>query len=301
MRISTRPLSRERPGFTLIELLVIVAIIGLLICLILPAVQQAREAGRRIHCQNNLHQFGLGLHNYDSTFNCFPPPSLGSFSIHARLLAYMEQTSHYNALNFNRSTTSAANETVQDQTISTFLCPSDFATSYGVGRTNYAGNSTGAYRKDSPIGAFADPLLNRPRDFGDGLSQTAAMAEWVLSVPGETSAGSQTRSFELQPGMHPFAESFDSFASRCDSLNPNLAKPWTLQGRWWIEGVEPSTLYNHYLSINHKSCTNAETITGGVWTSGSRHPGGASALFADGHVSFIKEGVSRSVCRAIAP
>lgn len=299
MNNSTRRAVRRQSGFTLIELLVVVAIIGLLICLILPAVQQAREAGRRIYCQNNLHQFGIGIHNYDSTSNCLPPPSLGMFSIHARLMAYMEQTSHYNALNFERSTSSAANQTVQNQAISIFLCPSDFGDSYGVGRTNYAGNFTGAYRKDSPVGAFIDPLLNRPRDFGDGLSQTAAMAEWVLSVPGETSTHAQTRSFELQPGIHPLSESFESFASRCNSLNPNLAKPWTLQGRWWIEGAEPSTLYNHYLAINQKSCTNASSITSGVWTSGSRHPGGALVLFADGHVSFVKESVNLMVWRAI--
>src|SRR5215210_4645960 len=108
--------TKPRSGFTLIELLVVIAIIGVLIALLLPAVQAAREAARRIQCTNNLKQLGLGLHNYHSANETFPPggsrnpydppnktdgsPSWSSWSAHALLLPYLEQKPLYDAANF---------------------------------------------------------------------------------------------------------------------------------------------------------------------------------------------------------
>jgi len=98
MRFSKRSL-----GFTLIELLVVIAIIGVLIALLLPAVQQAREAARRSQCTNNLKQVGLALHNYNDTFKCFPRGNFSNlfWTAQAMLLPYMENGNEYDKMNFN--------------------------------------------------------------------------------------------------------------------------------------------------------------------------------------------------------
>src|SRR5262245_1019233 len=110
---SARPYPRRRGrGFTLIEVLVVIAIIGLLIALLLPAVQAAREAARRLQCQNNLKQIGLALANYESSKGCYPfgvggggpigsdPGSVSRWSAHSQLLPELEQGTVFNALNF---------------------------------------------------------------------------------------------------------------------------------------------------------------------------------------------------------
>jgi prepilin-type N-terminal cleavage/methylation domain-containing protein/prepilin-type processing-associated H-X9-DG protein len=165
--MTLRPyLARRRPrGFTLIELLVVIAIIGVLIALLLPAVQAAREAARRAQCTNNLKQIGLGLHNYHSTHGSFPPGGCavtpigggvrtsgwGAWSAQSMLLPYMEQQAVYYTCNFNVPNMSnqnegqGANSTGTTTVLNTFLCPS--ATAFpgnmggNFGNRNYPGNS----------------------------------------------------------------------------------------------------------------------------------------------------------------
>ncbi len=131
----------RRGGFTLIELLVVIAIIAVLIALLLPAVQQAREAARRTQCVNNLKQLGLALFNYESSNGCLPPAGQssnysvsppqnqyvdGAYSVFPRILTYLDQGNVYNSINFSLdyNDLTGANYTAASTVINVFLCPS---------------------------------------------------------------------------------------------------------------------------------------------------------------------------------
>ena len=128
---------RPRRGFTLIELLVVIAIIGVLIALLLPAVQAAREAARRVQCTNNLKQLALAAQSYHDANGCFPgnsytgqffnPPNkyYENFSAFVRMLPYFEQAPMYNATNFNLTSGNWENATICGVQVASLLCPSD--------------------------------------------------------------------------------------------------------------------------------------------------------------------------------
>ena len=135
--------SRKRIGFTLVELLVVIAIIGILVALLLPAVQAAREAARRMSCGNNLKQIGLSCHNYHDTYKTFPPgnitpgnccgtPSAATWTLF--ILPFLEQQPLHDRYNFNlwndarpgrRGLTGGPNAAVCMTFVKTFICPSD--------------------------------------------------------------------------------------------------------------------------------------------------------------------------------
>jgi len=126
-----------KPGFTLVELLVVIAIIGVLVALLLPAVQAAREAARRTQCRNNLKQMGLSLHNYESAYQQFPglgASSQTSFSVQARLLPYVEQANLQDLIDFDQPLMlgsggsqylNPAQTAAAATSVSLLLCPSD--------------------------------------------------------------------------------------------------------------------------------------------------------------------------------
>ncbi len=304
--------ARIRRGFTLIELLVIVAIIGLLLALLLPAVQAAREAARRGSCLNNLRQFGIALASYEANTRAFPAgQNGGGYSLHAMLLPTMEQANLYNSLNFNLPRFESSritdpkgpNQTALRIRLSSFLCPSDTSATT-EGRTNYPGSSGyGSLFTATTAGVFPENTLYRgpasvsPRDVTDGLSQTAAMTEWAL---GEDPIRDPVASvYNTSETFDP--SEFDQLVAECRDLPSDTAE-LSLIGKsgQWIHGGYPDTLFNSDLIINQHSCTSGGSFNYGIWTAGSRHPGGANVLFLDGRVQFVRDKITLSIWRALS-
>jgi prepilin-type N-terminal cleavage/methylation domain-containing protein len=130
------------PGFTLVELLVVIAIIGVLVALLLPAVQAAREAARRSHCVNNLHQIALAIHNYESSFGTLPhgtPYPVGGFyaTWSALVLPYLEEQTAYDRFDFtkpmwDRAGTPNNEQVASETTLTVYVCPTDEESSQPV-------------------------------------------------------------------------------------------------------------------------------------------------------------------------
>jgi len=284
-------MERQRPrrgAFTLVELLVVIAIIGLLIALLLPAVQAAREAARRMQCQNNLKQLGLAAHNHESAMGRLPPgfrgDKIGSapwyydlWGTLALLTPYLEQTSVYNSIDLTltmyqlTSPWGITAPTAAKTFVPIFLCPTDrmqsvcsdtYAITGELAPTNYAfcmgsGTTTGRtgwlgspYDAD---GAFYARSTTRLTDIKDGTSNTIGISERLLGEGGErTTLGSRA---EIKPQtmyVNPGAETNDANCDGTLRINFSQRRMYT-----WVAGEPRCTMYNHYYPPNdpvHPDC-----------------------------------------------
>ena len=292
-------------GFTLIELLVVIAIIAILIALLLPAVQQAREAARRTQCKNNLKQFGLALANYESTHMTYPPGALGypyTYSAHAQLLSYFEQSNLGNLMNIELPTTDPTNEAAGKTSVAVFLCPSDADTIPGedFAPTNYGFNSGsglvdyGNTRQGDGIVFVMSSI--RVRDVTDGLSNTAAVAEVLLGdgmSPASAAEADPMRSqFKLSGSTsNPTAAACTSGTG--GSFVGNRANKW-------IIGHGGDTLYNHSLNPNSREWDCVNTFYSKArMAARSMHTGGVNVTLCDGSVRFVSENVHLGTWQAL--
>lgn len=281
-------------GFTLVELLVVLSVVGLLLALIIPAVLNSREAARRFQCLRNLNQIGIGVHNYSSTYGCFPLGNSTTGGFLVAILPYIDQRPLYDAFQ------GPGQGTVMAVNVGVYICPSDSSPiREPLGTTNYAGNQGTGVQKYGYNGAFALFQPVRPSDFTDGTSSTAAVCEWLIGpVTGLLRDAKRSVFMTSKPLMGP--GELDLFAAACRDLDPSTAalSPATV-GRNWAGGDFGRSLYNHVETINRNSCTNGSAYQEGAWTAKSAHPAGANLLYADGHAAFVKETIDPALWRAL--
>ena len=284
---------RSKRGFTLIELLVVIAIIGVLVSLLLPAVQQAREAARRSQCKNNLKQIGLALHNYHDAFNQFPPSMIfetpiltargnrpqraNGWAWTAFILPYVDQAPLYNMINFSASLVTPANQIPIATKLPIAVCPTSNAINYcvvgainnpGILATNYVGNSgsytLSAYYNSSNArknGVFIEDSRIGIRDMLDGASNTIAVGETVFWGNGDTA-----NTFYWDP----------SWFGRVQAATPTSDCP---------ECITRNGAYR----MNPPSISSAIVLRN---VFGSKHTGGAHFVLCDGSVRFINESIN---------
>jgi prepilin-type N-terminal cleavage/methylation domain-containing protein/prepilin-type processing-associated H-X9-DG protein len=322
-------------GFTLIELVVVLGVIAALMALLLPAVQSARDASRRIECVNHLKQIGLALHSYASTYGFFPgveTPSgtirgVGVFSNHgysplARILPELEQRALYDASNLSGEATIPswlwANLTVMSTSVSLFVCPSDSLRAPGYGRANYRfclgpgpWFSPGPTKEASWDGPFTVHRFYAPAAFTDGLSQTVGASERLQGnwIKGTWAPGDYVLTGAGENGGGPPFLSIDWGISVCEEASDTLPFEVRSGESWFLSGYHFSS-YNHSVAPNARlrDCSiysftegiHWRTLHEGVFTARSRHSGGVNTALMDGSVHFVRDGVNLSVWRALA-
>ncbi len=341
---------RSRParsGFTLIELLVVIAIIAVLIALLLPAVQSAREAARRAQCTNNLKQIGLALHNYESSAQAFPPackavnytttpPSVTffdtGFSVQARILAYIEGGTLYNALNFayEYNDASGGNFTGASPALSVFVCPStprssprdnaqsdpnaspyEQTQSAGYGYMDYApsvytdinaqnGTLVPGGVGSTPIVPYRNKLLATNGLLKNSKTRISECTDGLSNTIAVIECAGRDERFVSQyfEGQYPVVRGMGPAGG------PNA------RHRFW-RWADPGTAFGTSGQPNNKGMPTNEGV---FWptttaTAGNQagpneepysyHTGGVNALFGDGSVRFVKDSVNLVAFRSI--
>jgi prepilin-type N-terminal cleavage/methylation domain-containing protein/prepilin-type processing-associated H-X9-DG protein len=303
----------HRSGFTLVELLVVIAIIGILIALLLPAVQAAREAARRMQCSNNLKQIGLAIHNYESAQKCMPvcwtyylgypsdPAKRRSWTV--MLLPYLEQSAIYNNMDLSKtaldsSTNTGTNPPVSNlsliqQNLELVLCPSDGKARTPLARTDAAGGIVLALTSYAAnVGDHFndhDEGNGYPPRYGNG-SYDASTSRGVISRYGYSATFAEitdglSNTFavgEVVPAWCVWEDwGHQSFATTAFPINHHNAD--------FAKNTNSSLGYD-YSPSDHNNCILFRSM----------HPGGCHFAFCDGSVHFVSETVDMKTYRAMA-
>ncbi|MEW4487270.1 DUF1559 domain-containing protein [Thalassoglobus sp. JC818] len=257
----------RRFGFTLIELMVVIAVIGLLIALLLPAVQSAREASRRTQCKSSLRQLALALHNYHDAHRVLPSGTINFGSSFrpvsgwgwgTMILPYVDQGALYSKVDFNTNNAVGANRDVIDTPLPFTLCPSD------------AGPTTVVVRSSS----------------GDGVKVGAGN---YLGVESMLSELSDVTFGDVTDGLSSSFMLGESIYQRDSTYNEDKTSSWVGKVTFideWVNNSIPHLAVSSSTRINHSFFA-------------SRHPGGMHFALGDGHVDFFAENMDVDVYQAL--
>lgn len=316
-----------RTGFTLVELLVVIAIIGILVALLLPAIQAAREAARRGECHNNVKQFVLAAQNYHGVYNTFPRftyPATGrshwqGYSVHTMLLPYIEQQATFDQIDFlppGREWYNGGNDFMKTTKIDGFLCPSDVSP-VNFGSTdvwhagpgcNYAvsiGPTLDWDNTNTTPGVFRMHVETAMRDVIDGTSNTIMASEMLRGddsggtyVPGEPVRNAQYGSFPSVSKADIDAWGVQCEANKHDHLSSN---GWHWQGANMTQNVfntvaPPNYQFPTCIAVNPPGMASDRD---GLYPARSRHPGGCNTAMVDGSVQFLTDDIEWDLYQAL--
>ncbi|MEM4188369.1 MAG: DUF1559 domain-containing protein [Candidatus Hadarchaeum sp.] len=302
-------------GFTLVELLVVIAIIGILIALLLPAVQSAREAARRTQCTNNLKQLALALHTYHDSFQRFPALGVRMINVSGRewhfyswammVLPFVEQRNLYEDVMVAAREGSLpapwSNWARWNRELATFMCPSDLPPPNRT-RSNTLLNYKGCVGDDYLQNHLTpnDPKVPGVNNRGifqperwisishilDGTSNTVMLGEMVLGGRGPELPGAVA--------LNVTSPNPAACVARIDPTNPKAITPpfqdetRPVGGRAWY-GLPNFAGFSTMVPPNGPSCLYCADGCEFMGTASSRHPGGANVAMADGSVRFISQ------------
>ncbi len=308
----TRVTRSRRRGLTLIEALVVIGIIGLLIGLLLPAVQAAREAARRTRCAANLRQLGFALQAYESTYGYYPPFATIStnYSPQVLLLPHLEQSNVYDSINLSLNSCTVeylppANATAASTVIAAFLCPSDPGTGSALFESLGLPLASNSYRGNAGVCTLCDQdnlgLINifavRQASVVDGLSNTLAFSEKSVGSPG----GSRSPARDWYAYLDVFLpETAQGWIDGCTRIaagslaHNNTGRTWLTYGGYYTEFFTLVPPNSTLADCGHSSANGH-----GIFGARSDHPGGVNAAMADGSVRWTSSTIAGPTWRAL--
>ncbi|AGA30333.1 DUF1559 domain-containing protein [Singulisphaera acidiphila] len=290
--------SRRPSGFTLIELLVVIAIIAVLIGLLLPAVQAAREAARRMQCNNNLKQLALAMHNYEGNNTVFPmgAPTMvyydRSTSININhspfvaALPYLEQQAVYNSINFSLNIYRSSHATVHRIGINMLICPSDGEAGVRDYNGSIQDNTSNVKVLFSSYATCAGLWFNWTR----GTTSPNTNTDFRAAATGIFYTNSATKLADITDGT----SNTILIGERAHSILPLAERQ---EWHWWFDAYYGDALITSLYPINPmrklKTTTSSGSASSALTDSfSSMHPGGVNVAFTDGSVRFLKETIS---------